>query len=143
VDAALDDIKMHAGHRKIQVADYDASLSIKGNFDKLIQVFTNLLSNAHKYSSIEKIIKVDVLERQDAGVSFVGIRIIDEGIGIIRSELDKLFEPFFRAANSQGIPGTGLGMRIVKEIVDLHDGDIEVSSELNVGTQVTIWLPKA
>ncbi len=143
MDAALDDIKMHAGHRKIQVADYDASLSIKGNFDKLIQVFTNLLSNAHKYSSIEKIIKVDVLERQDAGVSFVGIRIIDEGIGIIRSELDQLFEPFFRAANSQGIPGTGLGMRIVKEIVDLHDGIIEVSSELNVGTQVTVWLPKA
>lgn len=122
---------------------HDNSLLITGNFDKLIQVLLNLLTNAHKYSFPDKAIAISIVERTFENYDYVGIRIADAGIGMTRSDLNKLFEPFFRSASTNSIPGTGLGMRIVKEIIELHNGKIEVESELSIGTTVTCWIPKA
>ncbi|MFZ6863492.1 sensor histidine kinase [Undibacterium sp. Ji67W] len=70
----------------------------------------------------------------------IGIRVSDQGIGLTPAQLSRLFERFFRADPSGNIPGTGLGMCIVKEIIELHGGRVDVQSEKNVGTTVTLWL---
>jgi signal transduction histidine kinase len=71
----------------------------------------------------------------------IGIRIADHGIGMTPEQLAHVCERFYRADTSGKIPGTGLGMSIVKEIVDLHGGDLEITSKVGAGTTVTIWLP--
>ncbi|MEM7594267.1 MAG: sensor histidine kinase, partial [Cyanobacteria bacterium P01_A01_bin.83] len=63
------------------------------------------------------------------------------GIGIPANYLKRLFEPFHRAKNVRRIPGTGLGLLIVKKFVDLHQGQINLASQINVGTTVTVTLP--
>ena len=70
-----------------------------------------------------------------------GIRVSDQGLGMTPEQLEKVFDRFFRADTSGNIPGTGLGMTIVKEIIELHGGQVSVDSEFGVGTTVTLWLP--
>jgi signal transduction histidine kinase len=55
----------------------------------------------------------------------------------------RIFEAFYRAESTAGVAGTGLGMSIVKEIMDIHDGRIEIASAPGAGTAVTLWLPRA
>lgn len=99
-------------------------------------ILTNLLSNAIKYSSGGTIEFQLILK--DAEASFI---IRDEGIGIPPEEMSHLFESFHRAHNVGKIPGTGLGLTIVKNAVDLHGGTIAVDSEVGVGTTFTVTLP--
>ena len=105
----------------------------------LQHILTNLVSNAIKYSP------------QDSNVCLNGVcdgtkvifQIQDRGIGIPPESLPRLFESFHRAKNVGKTPGTGLGLSIVKRCVDLHGGQIEVSSELGTGTTFTVTLPLA
>ena len=73
----------------------------------------------------------------------LGIAVIDQGMGMTPEQRSRLFERFFRADTSGNIPGTGLGMTIVKEIVELLDGQVAVDSEFGRGTTVTLWFPVA
>ena len=77
----------------------------------------------------------------DGRTPMAGIRIIDRGIGMTPEQLRRVFERFYRADLSGKIPGTGLGMSIVHEIIVLHDGEVSVDSAIGAGTTVTIWLP--
>jgi PAS domain S-box-containing protein len=105
---------------------------------KLLQpILTNLLSNAIKYSPVDSTVDV-ILSCQDKKVIF---QIKDRGIGIPKAEQQRLFEPFYRAENVGDIPGNGLGLALVKKLVDLHNGRITVASEVGVGTTFTITLP--
>lgn len=105
---------------------------------KLLQhILVNLLSNAIKYSPNGGEVLLAV-ERQDHEVEF---RVSDQGIGIPAESLSHLYEPFYRAKNTGDIGGTGLGMAIVKESVDLHNGTISYESEIGAGTTVTVKLP--
>jgi signal transduction histidine kinase len=65
----------------------------------------------------------------------------DYGIGIPPEMLPNLFQPFYRGYNVGQIPGTGLGLALVKQCVDLHQGQIKVASELNYGSTFTMWVP--
>ena len=67
----------------------------------------------------------------------------DEGIGIPEADLGHLFEPFHRATNVGTISGTGLGLVITKESVELHGGTIRIESQLGVGTRITVQIPGA
>ena len=71
------------------------------------------------------------------------IRIQDQGIGMTPAQLSRAFERFYRADGSGNIPGTGLGLNLVKEIAEIHGGTVELSSELGVGTVASLWLPLA
>lgn len=100
-------------------------------------VINNLLSNAAKYSPADK----EVVFRLTQLDQWVAMTVSDEGIGIPAADLKHLFKPFHRAANVGTISGTGLGLVIAKEAVDLHNGTIIVTSEVNRGTTFTIKLP--
>ncbi len=98
-------------------------------------ILINLLGNAIKFSSHPVLLKAGM---QD-GVLKVAVR--DEGIGIAPEDQLHLFTSFFRGKNAQNIQGTGLGLHIVKRYVDMLQGDLQLESELEKGTTVTITLP--
>ena len=102
----------------------------------LSHAIINLLTNAFKYSAGNP--KVNLFEEDNK----VNIEIIDNGIGIPKHELDNLFQSFYRASNASNIEGTGLGLVIVKEFVNINGGDIFVESEINKGSKFTIVLNK-
>jgi signal transduction histidine kinase len=101
-------------------------------------VLTNLISNAIKYSLPGDPIVCN-LSKTD---TFITLSISDKGIGIPEDDLKHLFEPFYRASNVINLPGTGLGLNIVKETVDRHQGKISVSSKVGEGSEFRIILPK-
>lgn len=110
--------------------------------DRIYQVLLNIISNAYKYSSEGDSVSlyVDTFEYKEDVLYKEGVQIqvIDTGMGMSQEQLEHLFDRFWRGDTSGAIPGTGLGMSIVKEVLEIHSAKIEVSSELNSGTQVVI-----
>lgn len=103
----------------------------------LQHILTNLLLNAIKYSPAGSMVTFELC-CQSGNIIF---KIKDMGIGIPLEEQQKIFEPFYRGSNVDDIPGTGVGLSIVKTIVDLHGGQIAVESKVGVGTTFTVKLP--
>jgi len=101
------------------------------------QILTNLVTNAIKYSPEDKAV---VVHLQATGTTLI-LQVRDEGIGIPAADLKHLFQPFHRAANAGEIAGTGLGLTITKEAVELHGGTIAVDTQLGLGTTFTIDIP--
>lgn len=101
------------------------------------QLIYNLSANALKYSPADKQVVITMIPIDQALV----LTVTDQGIGIPATDLPYLFEPFHRAANVGAIAGTGLGLVIVKEAVELHGGSIAVESEVDRGTTFTVKLP--
>lgn len=110
-----------------------------GDFDKLIQVFTNILENAHKFSTDESIIKVSL--KKDG--SFINIEIQDRGKGIRKEDLPRVFEGFYKGKNRNEEGGMGLGLYLAKSILEKHHGTIKIDSRIHKGTIVEIKLPQA
>jgi PAS domain S-box-containing protein len=106
---------------------------------KIQQAVLNVLSNAFKYSPAA----AEVSLRAYGENGDVCIVVEDHGIGMNPEQVARVFERFYRADPSGNIPGTGLGMSLSKEIIDIHGGGITVTSALNKGTTVTIRLPAA
>ena len=123
--------------RRIQLKHQNKPKTV--HIDKVLidHVFQNLISNAYKYSLGKKEPEIAVTYHQ----KFVDITIKDYGIGIKENEIPQLFKPFNRGSNTQGIAGTGMGLSIVKKILDLHNAEISLDSKLNVGTTFIIKLP--
>jgi PAS domain S-box-containing protein len=107
--------------------------------DRMIQVITNLLSNAHKYSPRDSAIEIQGLRTN----GHLEIAVKDSGIGISQKDVKRLFTRFFRADNAVSTEedGTGLGLAICLEIVERHGGEIQVDSELGKGSTFRILLP--
>lgn len=109
------------------------------DFDAMSLVLINLLDNAIKYSGDAKEIEL----RLELSERFLRISITDHGIGISRQEQEKIFEKFYRVSTGlvHDVKGSGLGLSIVKHIVEAHDGKIIVQSEIGQGSTFTIYLP--
>lgn len=103
----------------------------------LQQILNNLLSNAIKYSPQDSTVYFELACQNGEAV----FQIKDKGIGIPLEDQQRLFEPFHRAKNVNNIPGTGLGLTIVKQSVDLHNGKICVLSQPGLGTTFEVVLP--
>ncbi|MFZ4479655.1 MAG: ATP-binding protein, partial [Rhodoferax sp.] len=117
-------------------------LWVKADAQKLQQALLNVLSNAYKYSPSGRPVSLQLeLENKAQGVPRVCLHVTDQGIGMTPEQVDRVCERFYRADTSGKIPGTGLGMSIVKEIIALHGGSITVDSTLGRGTRVTLYLP--
>ena len=112
---------------------------------KMQEILSNLISNAIKYTPEDGHVSIDIqeLECEREGYVLFQTKVSDTGIGMSEEFLPSLFELFTRERNTtlSKIPGTGLGMAIVKNFVDLMDGSIEVESELGEGSTFTITIP--
>jgi PAS domain S-box-containing protein len=142
------DFKVPAGRATPVLALPKADIWLRGDRGKLTQAIGNILSNAYKYSPAGGAVTVDLIaptqpqESPGDGAlpATIGIRIADHGIGMTPLQLARVCERFYRADTSGKISGTGLGMSIVKEIVELHGGNLELDSTSGAGTAVTLWL---
>ncbi|WP_391116364.1 two-component system histidine kinase PnpS [Psychrobacillus sp. L3] len=117
----------------------DENVHVLGDKNRLIQIMMNLLANAITYSPENTTIRVNIYRSKTFGV----FQIQDEGIGIKKSEINRIFERFYRVdrARSRNSGGTGLGLAIVKHLVEAHHGLIKVESEVGKGTIFTVSIP--
>lgn len=113
--------------------------TVLGDRVLLDHALQNLVSNAIKYSPPGSIVEIRAEQREQ----WLCIAITDQGIGIPAAARDHLFEPFYRASNAQRqhIPGTGIGLYVVKEFIALLGGTIKVDSFEGDGSTITMWLP--
>ena len=103
------------------------------------QALLNLLDNAVKYSVGDKLIEVSARLQTDNII----VEVSDHGIGISRKDCEKIFEKFFRSPMPDGrkIPGSGIGLTLVKDIIESHGGTIEVKSEIGKGSTFKLSFP--
>ncbi|MEH2260393.1 hybrid sensor histidine kinase/response regulator [Nostoc sp.] len=109
-----------------------------GDRGLLQQIFINFMSNAIKYSPDRGSIEFHLISKESEAIFYIK----DRGIGIPMADQENLFQSFSRGSNVDTIPGTGLGLAIAKACVELHGGNITLSSEVGQGTKVTVSLPK-
>jgi PAS domain S-box-containing protein len=116
---------------------------VSANVDpmRLTQVIDNLIANALNYTLNGGNVRVQLSLQTENEATIACIRVTDDGIGIPPEALIHIFEPFFRAKTVQNVRGTGLGLTIAKQIVELHDGNITVESQEGVGSTFTVRLP--
>lgn len=130
--------------KSLTVSGLDRPIPVYGDSDRLTQVFNNLLSNAVKYTREGDAISVDLkVVSEDAAAPKYQITVADTGIGMSEEFLGRLFEPFSRETRfaPANIVGTGLGMPIVKSLVQRMSGEITVESVLGEGTTFVVTLP--
>ena len=118
----------------------DEDIIINCNRDYIKQVFLNLIDNAIKYTPSGGFVETIIYNNEKD----ICIKVKDNGIGISKDEKDRIFERFYRVdkARSRAVGGTGLGLAIVKHIVKSLNGSIDIKSELNVGTEFIVTIPK-
>jgi two-component system phosphate regulon sensor histidine kinase PhoR len=137
--SAINDLKYWLEEKQFSLTtEIDPDINAKVDPEKFRQVFTNLLSNAIKYSGESRKIIVRLFKK----VEEVIIEFEDEGIGINPDDQTKIFEPFYRVEQQESgeITGTGLGLTVVKEIVEAHNGEISVTSVIGKGSKFTVTL---
>lgn len=142
LDSVITNLKVIADNKKINIVykpDEKIPEQVYSDEKYLQIVVKNLIDNAIKYSPPDTTITVSCELLEDKAK----ISVMDEGFGITEEDLKRLFEKFYRVKTDQtkGIKGTGLGLSFVKRIVDLHDGEIAVKSQLNVGSEFIVYLP--
>jgi len=125
-------------NHRFEIIPLDSPLELYADKEKMEQVFKNLLSNAVKYSPNGGLIRVS----EELSEGDYVVKIEDNGVGMTSEQLEKVFDKFYRVdASDTGIEGTGLGMTIVKHIVEAHGGWISLQSDPGKGTIVTFTVP--
>jgi signal transduction histidine kinase len=140
VDELYEDAEILAMKKEIKVkVTHTEETMIMGDKVRLRQLLLNLVDNAIKYTPSKGYVALSLF--RDNGDAKISVQ--DTGIGIPQNEQKKIFDRFYRVdkARSRDLGGSGLGLSIVKWIVDLHHGRIEVESEVSKGSRFTVWLP--
>ncbi len=117
--------------------------TVTGDRGRLLQVLTNLISNANKYTPEGGTITLSVSNWQEKGQEYVRWSVQDTGIGMTQEEQERLFTKYFRASNMavQNVQGTGLGLVITRSIIEMHGGEIWVESEYQKGSTFSFAVP--
>jgi two-component system, OmpR family, sensor histidine kinase BaeS len=112
------------------------NVMVKGDPQRLLQVFVNLLQNAYKYTNDGGTVGIQLFDH----IEYVEVNVWDTGIGIQPDDLPRIFERFYRGDKSRNrkTGGSGVGLAIVKAIVDAHGGSIHVSSTVGIGSRFTV-----
>lgn len=111
--------------------------TINGHKDFLREAFTNLISNGINYNCEGGKVTIDVQKNNDR----IYVKITDTGIGISEDDLPHIFDEFYRSKKAKHVLGSGLGLSIVKRIIEAHKGRITVESTLNKGSTFSVYLP--
>jgi signal transduction histidine kinase/ActR/RegA family two-component response regulator len=129
-----------AKQQSLELLCPEPQLTLWADADKLRQVVTNLVDNAIKYSPLKGRIRITVGQEQGGQAK---LSVIDSGHGIPRDSLAKIFDAFYRVKTEQkrGVKGFGLGLSIVKTLVELHGGQVTIESEEGEGTSFHVTLP--
>lgn len=140
VTETIEDIKASEQSHEINFElDHDSDIEVSADKDRITQVLSNLLTNAIKYSPNAK--QVDVTLREKYGSAVVCVQ--DFGIGMEQEELTRIFDRFYRVSGADEVtfPGFGIGLYIVRDIMERHGGKIWVESKKNVGSTFYFSLP--
>jgi signal transduction histidine kinase len=136
--ASVVEVFRRAGSHKLVVECDDALPDVDADADALDRILKNLVSNAMKYSPAGSAVRVSARARDGVGVEF---SVHDSGRGIPPEALPLVFEPYYRAPGVGSARGAGLGLAVVKSLIDAHGGTIELDSAPGHGTRVTFVLP--
>jgi signal transduction histidine kinase len=136
----LEDLAMPIRETKASI-ELTGSCEFDADWAQMVQMMTNLVDNAIKYRHPERIPHI-VISCQPKQAEWVEITVSDNGIGIKPEHYDKIFEIFQRLHNDAQYSGTGIGLAIVKRIVNRHRGSISVDSVPGTGTRFSIVLPQ-
>lgn len=126
-------ITQHGAHLEVEYPDADFTAMVDS--EAITKLISNLLTNASKYTKDRVVLSCVVQPEQHTFV----VKVTDNGIGISKEDRKRIFKPFFQAMDNK--PGTGIGLSIVKSIVESHNGCIEVESEINKGSSFIVTLP--
>jgi PAS domain S-box-containing protein len=139
VKKIVEEVQTASNHsHQIQLNVHDHVIDHLHTDEKFLRsIFINLLTNAIKYSPGRDRVRINIYQLDDK----VCVDVVDDGVGISKHEIEKIFEPFYRVDATQNIQGTGLGLSIVKRAVDLLEGTIEVFSEIGEGSTFKVMLP--
>jgi signal transduction histidine kinase len=134
-----DELQLGITRGVIQLQDCSQPLIIQGDPIRLEQVFQNLIYNAVKYSQPSEPVYVEVAQHGPQ----ICVEVRDTGIGIPPAALPRVFERFYRAENvdQANISGLGIGLYVVKEIVELHGGQVTTQSAEGIGSTFTVCFP--
>lgn len=141
INSTLEGLTMPGDTHRVSLDMPQSMPRIRVDHEKMVRALSNIITNAIKYSPEGGEVRLSVTEATRNSRLMAGIHVSDEGIGMTPEQQARIFERFYRADPSGNIPGTGLGMSLVKEIMDLHGGEIEIVSAPGAGTTVTLWLP--
>ena len=143
INSVIKNLDQYIKENKIQLeTNIQPSLPIiKGDWSALYRCVQNLISNAIKYSNQNR--HISLIATCSPKESFLQIIVKDNGLGINKSDLSHIFEPFYRSQQvvSEQIPGSGLGLSLVKNVVEAHKGRVTVESTLGKGSSFTLHLP--
>lgn len=149
IDVRIDEVLLAAQNETVQKhpaatinVDFDElpenpdQLTVRGNDNLLRIAFRNLMDNASKFSNFKTVdVKISFLQKQ------VQINVIDHGIGIKETDRERIFDEFYRAPNAQSFKGQGIGLSMVRKIIEMHKGSILLESVEGQGTKFTVQLP--
>lgn len=143
ITTIMTDVQEHLSHliddnRQLVVENTVSSDRMVADINLMMYLLSNLISNAYKYSA-GRPAPVIRFSETDASIQ---IEVEDYGIGMDENDLNNMFEPFYRSNKVEGVKGYGLGLVLVKEIVDVHKGTVDVKSVIDKGTTVWVRIPQ-
>ena len=126
-------------HAQIHEMPAPQPLLVQGDATLLRQVFGNILSNAVRYSPQAAQVDVSIAQENDV----IAVLIQDRGVGVPEHERQRVFERGYRGSNTAGVPGSGVGLYVVKTLIDLHEGSVAVRGREGGGSSFEVRLPSA
>ena len=137
---AVAEFMVSGDDRDIHIGFTDKGYWARIDTDQIKRALTNIISNAFKYSPYGGDVSITLHRRRNAqDQEEVGVLVKDNGIGMTAEQVSHIYERFWRGSNTQHITGTGLGMSLVKEIMNFHQGTVEIASVPHQGTEIGLW----
>ncbi|MCH4091684.1 sensor histidine kinase [Acetobacter sp.] len=144
VELVRDELGSLCAARHVELDADAADVMVPGDQEQIIRVLVNLIENAVKYAGADGRavrIQLSVAQKVLRGLPGVAFVVEDNGVGIAEEHLPRLTERFYRVEGHRNASGYGLGLAIVRHIVDRHDGHLDIASRIGHGTRCEVWLP--
>jgi len=140
-DMIVEDAAFEASHKRIRIAlNAPQTMQISGQQDLIYRAIENVVRNAVKYAPNDSIVNMDC--KLEAAGKWIEITIIDQGAGVLDTELEDIFKPFVRGHSGSQVVGHGVGLAITKQVVEAHGGKVWATNLKPHGFSITMRLPQ-